>query len=423
MLISWKDALLNYFQPKLILILILGFSSGLPYGMLIDPLNFWLSESGTSRSAIGLLSLITLTYSFKAVWSPFVDRLKIPILFDLLGQRKSWLIVSQIVVALSLFLMATTDPTSLLLLAFFALATGFSSATQDICVDALRIEMVQEKELGEATAMYQAGWRLAFLASQVVSFFIASMYNWSAAYISAAIIMIFLAVLVSALLVEPTRKIRPYLSIFSEPNKWFKESYVTPFIDFIGRNQKNFLLIILVIIFYRLSDIVLGPMAMPFYRETGFSKEEVATVTNAFGIIVTIFGAFIGGLMIYNYGIKRILFIGSIFVCLTNLMFAGLSFVGYSLMGLTVTIAFDNFSQGLAGTVLIAYLSFLTSRSFTATQYALLFMLATVPAKLVSGSSGYMVDYLGFSYFFIYAAILGIPAIIFTYLLNLKENN
>jgi len=417
--ISWKEAFLNYFQPKLFLILILGLASGLPYGMLIDPLNFWLSESEISRSSIGLISLVTLTYSFKALWSPFVDRFRLPFLFKMLGQRKSWLIISQIFVTLTLLLMAGTDPSiSLSMLTFFAIATGFASATQDICVDALRIEMVEEKELGEASAMYQAGWRLAFLISQVVSFFIASKYDWSAAYISAAFMMTALSLLLLIFLSEPERSVKTYTSVLAEPRKWFTESYIYPFLDFSKQHRNNFFIIILLIIFYRFSDIILGPMAMPFYRESGFSKEEVATITNAFGIAVTIFGAFIGGFLIYKNGIKRILIIGAILVCITNLMFAGLETMGHDLVGLTITIAFDNFSQGLAGTVLIAFLSSLTSQSFTATQYTLLFMLATVPAKFLSGFSGFIVDEVGFFSFFVYAALMGLPAIILSFSLN-----
>tara|TARA_B110000014_G_scaffold252640_1_gene231176 strand:+ start:137 stop:1405 length:1269 start_codon:yes stop_codon:yes gene_type:complete len=408
---SWKQALLNYFQPKLILILLLGFSSGLPYGMLIDPLNFWLSESEISRAAIGLLSLITLTYSFKAIWAPFVDRLQIPFIY-LLGQRKSWLVFSQLFISLTLFGMALTDPSqSLLPLVIFALATGFASATQDICVDALRIEMVQEKELGEATAMYQAGWRGAFLVSQVVSFFVASFFDWSTAYILAALIIIVISIILFFTLSEPERVIKPYISVFSDPTGWFLDSYISPFNDFISRYKNNFILIILIVIFYRFSDIILGPMAMPFYREAGFSKEEVATITNAFGILVTIFGAFAGGLLIYRNGIKKILIVGALLVCVTNLMFAFLETRGHDLLFLSLTIALDNFSQGVASTVLIAYLSSITSQTFTATQYSLLFLLATVPAKLISAFSGFVVDEVGYFNFFLYASLMGLPAI------------
>jgi PAT family beta-lactamase induction signal transducer AmpG len=419
---TWKSSFLGYLEPRLFIVLFLGFSSGLPYGMLIDPLNFWLSESGISRTAIGLLSWITLTYSFKAIWSPFIDKFKIPLLANLLGQRKSWLVLSQAVVVLALFGMAFSDPVnSILTLVGFALIVGFASATQDICIDAMRIELVTEKELGEASAMYQGGWRLAFLLTQVATFLIASLYDWSTAYNLAAVLMIAVIFLSIFKVPEPKRSIREHISIINAPGEWFADSYLVPFKDFYDRWKGQFFLTVLLIICYRFSDIILGPMAMPFYQETGFTKEEVALITNAFGILVTVLGIFFGGLMVFRSGIMRTLFLGAVMVCLTNLSFAALDTVGHELSALTAVIALDNFSQGLAGTALIAYLSSLTNQNFTATQYALLFLLATVPAKLLAGASGVIVDSIGFFNFFLYASFMGIPAIFLSYYLIPEE--
>ena len=419
---TWKASLLGYFQPRLVAVLFLGFCSGLPFGMLIDPLNFWLSESDISRTTIGLLSWVTLTYTLKAIWSPFVDRFQIPILSKSLGQRRSWLIVSQLMVAIALFGMAFSNPAdSLYVLILFALLVGFSSATQDICIDAMRIELVSEQELGEASAMYQGGWRLAFLLTQVVTFIIASSFDWSTAYMAAAFLMI-LVIYVSLIKVpEPERVVKEYISIFNQPTVWFRDSYLEPFRDLYVRWQGQFLLIVLLVITYRFSDIVLGPMAMPFYRETGFSKEEVALITNAFGLAVTVLGIFFGGLMIYRFTLMKTLFTGALLVCVTNLAFASLDVIGHDLTALTVVIALDNFSQGLAGTALIAYLSSLTSHNFTATQYALLFLLATLPAKLLAGGSGAVVDSIGYFNFFIYASSMGIPAIILSFYLQSRQ--
>ena len=177
------------------------------------------------------------------------------------------------------------------------------------------------------------------------------------------------------------------------------------------------MLTVLLVICYRFSDIILGPMAMPFYRETGFTKEEVAIITNAFGVLVTVAGVFFGGLVVYKFGIMKTLFIGALMVCLTNLGFALLDSIGRDLRVLTVVISLDNFSQGIAGTALIAYLSSLTNHNFTATQYSLLFLLATVPAKLLAGASGIIVDAYGFFNFFIYAALMGTPSIVISYYL------
>jgi len=423
MMVSWKNSLLGYFQPRLFVVLFLGFCAGLPYGMLIDPLNFWLSESGINRTTIGLLSWITLTYSFKAAWSPFIDRFRLPIFSNLLGQRRSWLIFSQILIAFALLGMASSNPNeSLGILVIFALTVGFFSATQDICIDAMRIELVDERELGEATAMYQGGWRVAFMISQVATFFIASFFDWSTAYAAAAFLMLAIALFTVKKVPEPTRVLKDYISIINEPALWFKESYLEPFGDLSKRLKGQLFFIILLVVTYRFSDIVLGPMAMPFYNETGFTKEEVAIITNAFGIMVTLLGAFAGGLFIYRFNIIKTLLTGAILVCLTNLAFAVLDIIGHDLMALTVTIALDNFSQGLAGTALIAYLSSLTNQNFTATQYALLFLLATVPAKFLAGGSGLIVDLVGYFNFFIYAACMGLPAILLSLYFTKKAN-
>ena len=419
---SWKESFSAYLQPRLFIVLFLGFSSGLPFGMLIDPLNFWLSEEEISRSSIGLLSLITLTYPMKVVWSPFIDRLQIPILSKSIGQRKSWLFLAQLTVSIALIGMALTDPKdSLSILVVFALMVAFFSATQDICIDAMRIELVEEKELGEATAMYQAGWRIAFLVSQVATFFIASLFDWSSAYFCSAILMLLVLITCFLKVPEPERDEGLYISLTTKPLAWIVSSYVKPFFEIFNRLRDRILLILLLVITYRFSDLLLGPMAMPFYRETGFSKEEVAIITNAFGIVVTMSGAFLGGLLIYKYTIMRTMLIGALLVAITNLFFAGLDVVGHNLAFLTLTISVDNLSQGLAGTALIAYLSSLTNQNFTATQYALLFSLAVIPGKLLASSSGFLVDSYGFFNFFIFASLMGIPAIYLC--LKLQKNS
>ena len=409
---SWKESFSAYLQPRLFIILFLGFSSGLPFGMLIDPLNFWLSEEEISRSSIGLLSLITLTYPMKVAWSPFIDRLKIPLLSSSIGQRKSWLFLTQLVVSIALIGMAITDPkSSLSILVVFALLVAFFSATQDICIDAMRIELVEEKELGEATAMYQAGWRLAFLVSQVATFFIASLFDWSSAYFCSAVLMLLILITCFLKVPEPEREEDPYIALTSKPLAWVFSSYVKPFLEIFNRLRDRIFLILLLVITYRFSDLLLGPMAMPFYRETGFTKEEVAIITNAFGIIVTMPGAFLGGLLIYRYNIMKTVLVGALLVAITNLFFAGLDVIGHNIAFLTLTISVDNLSQGLAGTALIAYLSSLTNQNFTATQYALLFSLAVIPGKLLASSSGFIVDSFGYFNFFIFASFMGIPAI------------
>ena len=419
---TWSESLLGFFKPKLLIILALGFCSGLPFGMLIDPLSYWLREADISRSTIGLLSWITLMFTFKALWSPFVDRIKLPFL-SLLGQRKSWLVLSQSLVVISIFGMSFSDPTnSLMVLVAFALSVSFFAATQDICIDAMRVELVLDHEQGEAASMYQGGWRIAFLVSQVFTFFIASYYDWSAAYFSIGILMGMLVLFSIFVIPEPKRPDSDLPGIESNPLKSFKNLYLSPLKDLFERYfDNNILLVFLLIIFYRFSDIVLGPMAMPFYVDTGFSKEEVAIVTNAFGIAMTMAGVFVGGLLIYRYNLMAVVFLGALLVMLTNVAFAWLDTIGHNVSALTVTITLDNFSQGVASTALIALLSGLTNRSFTATQYAALFLLATFPATIIKGFSGFFVDSFGYFNFFLYAAALGLPAAVISYVLLKKR--
>ena len=419
---TWSESFLGFFKPKLLIILALGFCSGLPFGMLIDPLSYWLREADISRSTIGLLSWITLMFTFKALWSPFVDRLKLPFL-SLLGQRKSWLVLSQSLVVISIFGMSFSDPTnSLMVLVAFALSVSFFAATQDICIDAMRVELVLDHEQGEAASMYQGGWRIAFLVSQVVTFFIASYYDWSAAYFSIGILMGMLVLFSIFVIPEPKRPDSDLPGIESNPLKSFKNLYLSPLKDLFERYfDNNILLVFLLIIFYRFSDIVLGPMAMPFYVDTGFSKEEVAIVTNAFGIAMTMAGVFVGGLLIYRYNLMAVVFLGALLVMLTNVAFAWLDTIGHNVSALTVTITLDNFSQGVASTALIALLSGLTNRSFTATQYAALFLLATFPATIIKGFSGFFVDSFGYFNFFLYAAALGLPAAVISFVLLKKK--
>ena len=419
---TWSESFLGFFKPKLLIILALGFCSGLPFGMLIDPLSYWLREADISRSTIGLLSWITLMFTFKALWSPFVDRIKLPFL-SLLGQRKSWLVLSQSLVVISIFGMSFSDPTnSLMVLVAFALSVSFFAATQDICIDAMRVELVLDHEQGEAASMYQGGWRIAFLVSQVFTFFIASYYDWSAAYFSIGILMGMLVLFSIFVIPEPKRPVSDLPGIESNPLKSFKNLYLSPLKDLFERYfDNNILLVFLLIIFYRFSDIVLGPMAMPFYVDTGFSKEEVAIVTNAFGIAMTMAGVFVGGLLIYRYNLMAVVFLGALLVMLTNVAFAWLDTIGHNVSALTVTITLDNFSQGVASTALIAVLSGLTNRSFTATQYAALFLLATFPATIIKGFSGFFVDSFGYFNFFLYAAALGLPAAVISFVLLKKK--
>ena len=412
---TFLDSLRNYLSPQILVIMCLGFISGVPYGILMDPLNYWLSEEGIEKSTIGLLSLVFLIYSLKVLWAPLVDRLKVPI-FNIFGQRKSWLFLSQFITGLIIVLISFVGPKeSLNIFVYLILAIGFFSATQDICADALRIELVEKRELGEASAVYVIGWRIgAILLSGVATFYLADIYGWQFAYRLIGIIVIFLSFLFLIFLKEPIREIRPPKELFNEPFEWFKDSFLAPLLDLYLRYKNHLLLLLLLIFTYRLSDMFLGPMAMPFYRETGFTKIEVAEITNFYGLIMTILGGLFAGASVLRYGLSKNLVAGAILTPLTNLPFIYLNMIGHDVNFLVVTITLDNFTQGFVNVIGVTILGTIVSKSFTATQFALLVALVSIPPRIISGGSGIIVDSMGFHEFFIICALLGIPAIIFS---------
>ena len=425
---QWVISLKAYIKPNLLIILPLGLLAGIPYGMMVDPLNYWLSKSGVDVAAIGLLSLVFITYSVKALWAPLVDRLQIPFLKNL-GQRKSWLLISQFFAFIFLISIGLNDPKlNLQLLVFCVFSLAFCSATQDICLDALRIELVEKEELGQSAAVYQLGWRLGGVyISQVLGLLLGGLIGYSFAYVIVALIFLSLSIFIFFKMPEPEREIKPYLSIYSEPARWFKDSFIDPFLDLIDRYRSELYLLLLLIFFYRLSDMYLGPMAMPFYREMGFTETEVALVTNAFGTFVTIIGVFIGGLLVHRWGLEINILYGAILTCLTNLPFVYLNYLGTDLDPtndlpfLWVTIGLDNFTQGYVGTIAITFMSRVVSQSYTATQYAILVMLGTIPSRFLGSSSGFVVNEFGYHDFFLIASALGIPAILFSYIIWKKK--
>ena len=271
-------------------------------------------------------------------------------------------------------------------------------------------------------------WRVGGVyISQVLGLLLGGMIGYSLAYLTVAFIFLGLSVFVFFRMEEPTREVRPYLSIYSEPRRWLKDSFVDPFIDLKERYSSGLTLLLLLLFFYRLSDMYLAPMAMPFYREIGFTETEVALVTNAFGSIVTIAGVFIGGLLVHRWGLEINIFYGALLTCLTNLPFIYLNYLGNDLDPsndlpfLWVTIGLDNLNQGYIGTVAITFISRIVSQSYTATQYAILFLLGTVPSRFIASSSGFLVNDFGYHYFFLITACLGIPAIIISYIVWKKK--
>ena len=364
-----------------------------------------------------------LSYSLKMFWAPLVDRLRIPYLKKI-GQRKSWLILSQFLTFFCILAVGFIDPAQKLnVFVLFVLALSFFSATQDICVDAMRIELVDKKSIGEGSAVYIIGYRLgAIFLSQVITFYIADAFGWSMAYFVIGSIFILSSIFLIFVLPEPTRLEISYISIIKNPGLWFKDSFILPLSDLISRYKEHLLLLLFLTFTYRLSDMFLGPMAMPFYQEIGFTKLEVAQITNFYGMWMTIIGGLFAGLTLHKYGLVRNMIAGAIFVPLANIPFIFLNILGKDLNFLIFTITVDNFSQGFISVVGITFLSNMVSKTYTATQYALLFGLVVIPPNIISSGSGFVVESYGFQNFFILCALLGLPAIIFSLLVWRKRS-
>lgn len=390
----------------------LGFSGGLPFLLVFSTLSAWLTEGNVSRSTIGFFAWVGITYSIKVLWAPVVDSIGFPILTKSLGQRRGWMLAGQMGIAAGLVLMALTGPTNLLALSLCALLVAFSSATQDVAIDAFRIESAAPEFQGAMSATYVFGYRLALLVAGAGALYLAEFANWQIAYLVMAGLVL-VGVIAVLLVAEPHRQ-TPAQNMTLTPEgiaRWFAGAVVAPFVDFFTRNGRVAIIILIFIAVFRLSDIAMGIMANPFYLDMGYSKTDIANVAKVFGFFMSIAGSFICGALVVKWGLMRPLLVGAVLVASTNLLFAALSTQPPELSYLVVVISADNVSGGFAATAFIAYLSSLTNRAYTATQYALFSSLMTLPGKFISGFSGMVVDSFGYFEFFVAAAMLGLPAI------------
>lgn len=431
---SWRQAFSIYAQPRVLSMIFLGFSAGLPFLLVFSTLSAWLRDDGVARSVIGFFSWVGVVYSIKVFWAPVVDRLPLPFLTRALGKRRSWMLLAQLGIMLGLIGMAMSDSqTQLQHIALFAVWVAFCSATQDVVVDAYRIEAVEPEYQGAMAATYVLGYRIALLATGAGAFYIADYAGWHMAYFTMAIAMT-VGLVTTLCLNEPEHKRKSAKGVIEHRlesafggerslNIWqrflarFSDAVLSPFVEFFSRNGRLGLLILMLIALYKMSDITMGVMANPFYLDLGFSKKEIAEITKVFGFFMTIAGAAVGGVLVLRYGLMRALLLGAILVASTNLLFAVLAVSKPNLQLLAGVISADNLSGGIATSVFIAYLSSLTSKAYTATQYALFSSLMTLPAQLLGGFSGVVVDSYGYYVFFIYAATVGLPAIVLVLLL------
>ncbi|MBX2849604.1 MAG: MFS transporter [Acidiferrobacterales bacterium] len=502
---------LRWWQEKSVwVMLFLGFSAGIPILLIFGTLSLWLREAGVSRSTATFFSWAIMGYSFKFLWAPLVDQLPIPLFTRLLGRRRSWILLSQCLVMFSIVLMALTDPKlSLTAMALAAVCLGFASATQDIVIDAYRIESAAPRLQAMLATTYISGYRVGMIMAGAVALSLAEGFGstseqysylaWQKTYLIMAAVML-IGVITTLVISEPKhiteRKAYPnrdyitFIAVFacsvasfvmffwlspSAPELFqggtqslfvfiyssivlsiglllaylvaigsaragiinmdmVNESYTRPIKDFFIRYKKLAIWVLLLILFYRISDIVLGVIANVFYQDMGYSKTQIGTMSKAYGLIVSIFGSFISGVIALRIGVLRTLQFAAVIVVLTNFLFCWLTLVGQDhtnialaapLLGqlnfpleLALVIALDNFAQGFSTVAFIAWMSSLTNLSFTATQYAIFSSIMTLFPKIIGGYSGTIVDAIGYTQFFLFASALGLPVIVLIHFLQ-----
>ena len=416
----WREVWRVYLEAATWRMLLLGFSAGLPLLLVFGTLSFWLREAGINRTTIGYLSWVGLAYGFKWVWAPLVDRLPIPLLTRMVGRRRSWLLLAQATIIAALVGMALTDPRQALLpVVWCALAVAFGSATQDIALDAYRIESAATDKQAALAAAYQTGYRIAMIWAGAGALWIAARAEvagvvgyqqgaWATAYLVMAASML---LGVATVLLSPEPAARAFTPARNAA-EWFRSALVEPFADFLRRYGKQAVVILALISVYRISDVVMGIMANPFYVDMGYTKDEVAAVTKIYGVIMTLVGAFAGGALAMRFGVMRVLMLGAVLSAASNLMFAWLGSRGHDVNALIFVISADNLASGIASAAFIAYLSSLTNVNYSATQYALFSSMMLLLPKFLAGYSGSYVDAFGYSYFFTATALLGLPVLV-----------
>ena len=408
-------------QPKVAIMVLLGFSSGLPFMLVGNTLGFWLREGGIALSAIGFLSWVGLAYSLKFLWAPLVDRIDAPLLGRWLGRRRGWMALAQLLIAAALAGMALIGPDGgAWVFGGLALLAAFASATQDIVVDAWRIESSEGgEELALLSSAYQLGYRAALLVTDALILILAAFVGWIVSYELMAACM-GVGLLATWMAREPMRAPDRLGMLPLWSARGIFDAVIGPFIAFFRSHGRWALLMLATISLYRLADFVMGPMANPMYADIGLAKEVVGTVRGSVGLVATIAGIAAAGMWALRFGFASTLLVGAVVGPGSNLAFAWLAHAGPDIGVLTVAMAVDNFSLGFAGTALIAYMSSLTNIGYTATQYALLSSFYALLGKALKGFSGVSVEALAvgrpladaYALFFIGTALIGVPAIL-----------
>ncbi|MEM9496207.1 MAG: MFS transporter [Pseudomonadota bacterium] len=413
-------SLSTYLRPRALIMLLLGFSAGLPFYMIYQNLSLWLAEAGVEKSQIGLFAWTGFAFTFKFLWAPAIDRMPVPFLEKFVGRRRAWMAAAQIAIAATLIAMSVADPSAnLFYVALVAVAMAFAAATQDIAIDAWRIEAATDEEQGVMAAMYQYGYRVAIMVAGAGALMVADHVHWPAAYqFMAALMGIGLLTALFAPKVEVGEYTPPPRASMAE---MMSKSVVGPFRDFFNRYGVSALVILLFIALFRIPDFVMGYMTGPLYVDMGYDKTTIGAIRSGVGLFATMFGVFLGGLLVTRVSFKWSLLIGVVAQSVTNLVYAWLAMSEATAGNLAFAVIIDNIAYGAAGTILIAYMSSLTNTAFTATQYALFSSFYALPGKFVGGFSGFVVEAAGFPVFFIVTAIIGAPAALLVFFLKFAE--
>lgn len=397
-----------YRQKAVLAVLFLGFSSGLPLALTASTLGVWLTEAGVSKSAIGLFAAVATPYALKFLWAPLIDGTHFPLL-GRLGRRTGWLLATQVALMASILLLGLADPSvNPWLTAVMALLVAVCSASQDIVIDAYRVEILKPEQQGAGAAAIVLGYRLGMIASSAGALTLASHVSWCATYVVMALLVT--VGMVTVLMTGEPERSREAVSYGGGIVTWIKGSVIGPFADFMTRPQ--WLAILLFILLYKLADAFMGVMTNPFLIEIGFSKEDIASIVKFYGLIATIIGSVLGGAMVARLGDMRSLWICGIAHAVTNLMFVVQARVGADSNILALGITLENISGGMGTAAFVAYLSSLTHVRYTATQYALLSSFAAFGRTWLSTPAGLVAEWLGWEWFFTFAAALAIPGLV-----------
>lgn len=430
--VSWIAAAKVYADRRILTILLLGFSSGLPILLVYSTLSAWMREAGLSLSQIGYLSLFGTAYSLKFLWSPLVDRLPLPVLSRLLGRRRGWMLLSQIAVMAAIFKMSGSDPTTavgLSWLGVFAVATAFASATQDIVIDAYRVEILDRDQLAAGAGVVVFGYRVGMVAAGAGALLTADLYDWATAYQTMAMLM-GVGILTTLLSKEPpvvendeSRALDAEADQFLARRAhlpprvrtlvlWLYKAVAAPFMQFVRHNGlKQAVIILAFVALYRYTDALLGVMANPFYIDLGYTKSEIAQVSKVFGVLATLIGGLVGGVAVARLGLLPALVVFGVFEAGSNLGYAWLSTVADpTVLHLYGVIGVENLSGGMATAAFVAYLSSLCNVAYTATQYALLTSLTGFARTVLASVGGVLAENLGWTLFFLVTVAAVVPA-------------